>query len=63
MNAMATLAQEQQALLRALMGDGDDSNLWPHLQLAHAPLARRGLLAYQANGAKFSSPISCASTG
>lgn len=50
MNAMATLAQEQQALLRALTGERDDSSLWPHLQLENAPLARRGLLAYQANG-------------
>lgn len=50
MNAAAMLAQEQQALLRALWGERDDSKLWPHLQLAHAPLARRGLQAYQANG-------------
>lgn len=50
MSAMATLAQEQQALLHALTGERDDSSLWPHLQLAHAPLARRGLQAYQANG-------------
>lgn len=50
MNAVAALAQEQQALLRALMGERDDSSLWLHMQLAHAPLARRGLRAYQANG-------------
>lgn len=50
MSAADTLAQEQQALLHALMGERDDSGLWPHLQLAHAPLARRGLQAYQANG-------------
>ncbi|MEO8391306.1 MAG: DNA-binding domain-containing protein [Polaromonas sp.] len=50
MNAMAKLAQEQQALLQALMGECDDGSLWPHLQLVHAPLARRGLQAYQANG-------------
>jgi hypothetical protein len=50
MNAMAKLAQEQQALLHALMGERDDGSLWPHLQFAQAPLARRGLQAYQANG-------------
>jgi hypothetical protein len=50
MNSVATLAQEQQALLRALMSERDDSSLWPLLQLANAPLARRGLQAYQANG-------------
>ncbi len=50
MNSVATLAQEQQALLHVLMGERDDSSLWPHLQLVNAPLARRGLQAYQANG-------------
>lgn len=50
MNSIAALAEEQQALLRALMGGRDDSSLWPLLQLANAPLARRGLQAYQANG-------------
>ena len=50
MSAVATMAQEQQALLRALMGERDDSSLWPHLQFVNAPLARRGLQAYQANG-------------
>lgn len=46
------LAQEQQALLEALVGERDDSGLWPHLQLSGAreALARRGLKAYQANG-------------
>jgi hypothetical protein len=50
MNATAMLAQEQQALLDALMGERGDSGLWSHLQLAYLPLARRGLQAYQANG-------------
>jgi hypothetical protein len=50
MNAVAKLAQEQQALLHALMGERDDGELWPHLQFVHAPLARRGLQAYRANG-------------
>lgn len=52
MNAIDMLAQEQQALLRALLGERDDSSLWPYLRPggAHAPLARRGLQAYQANG-------------
>jgi hypothetical protein len=52
MNAVDMLAQEQQALLRALLGERDDSSLWPHVQLdgADALLARRGLQAYQANG-------------
>lgn len=50
MNAIDILAREQQALLHALLGECDDGDLWPHLQLAHAPLARRGLQAYQANG-------------
>ncbi|MEO7887342.1 MAG: DNA-binding domain-containing protein [Polaromonas sp.] len=50
MNATAKLAREQQALLHALVGERDDSSLWPHLQPGHAPLARRGLQAYQANG-------------
>lgn len=50
MNAVAKLAQEQQALLHALVGERDDGGLWSHLQLGHAPLARRGLQAYQANG-------------
>lgn len=49
MNAMAKLAQEQQALLQALLGERDDSSLWPHVQLDGAD-ARRGLQAYQANG-------------
>ncbi|MCZ8257335.1 MAG: DNA-binding domain-containing protein [Polaromonas sp.] len=50
MSAVAMLAQEQQALLHALMGERDEGGLWPHLQFAHTPLARRGLQAYQANG-------------
>ncbi len=50
MNAIDSLAHEQQALLHAVMDGRDDSSLWPHLQLAHLPLARRGLQAYQANG-------------
>lgn len=53
MNAAAQLVQqEQQALLRALTGECDDTALWPHLQFAgaRAAMARRGLQAYQANG-------------
>lgn len=50
MSAGYTLAQEQQALLHALMGERDEAGLWPYLQLAQTPLARRGLQAYQANG-------------
>lgn len=50
MNATAKLAREQQAMLQVLMGDRDDNSLWPHLKLAHAALAHRGLQAYQANG-------------
>jgi hypothetical protein len=52
MNAIDMLAREQQALLHALLGERDDSSLWPHVQAggADALLARRGLQAYQANG-------------
>lgn len=52
MNGIDMLALQQQALLHALLGERDDSGLWSHLQPggAHAPLARRGLQAYQANG-------------
>ncbi len=51
MSALAQLAHEQQQLLRALLGDRDDSSLWPCLQTdgGQAALARRGLLAYQTN--------------
>ncbi|WP_457281910.1 HvfC/BufC family peptide modification chaperone [Polaromonas sp. P5_D5] len=52
MNGIDMLARQQQALLHALLGERDDSGLWSHLQPggAYAPLARRGLQAYQANG-------------
>jgi hypothetical protein len=52
MNTIDTLAREQQALLQALLGEREESSLWPHLQQggAHGRLARRGLQAYQANG-------------
>ena len=60
MNAVAKLAQEQQALLHALMGERDDGELWPHLQFVHAPLARRGLQAYQANGLALAERALCA---
>ncbi len=52
MSALARLAHDQQQLLRALVGDRDDSSLWPCLQTdgRHAAFARRGLLAYQTNG-------------
>jgi hypothetical protein len=52
MNAIDVLAREQQALLRAVLGEQDDSGLWPHLRPdgALTRLARRGLQAYQANG-------------
>jgi len=52
MNAIDVLAREQQALLHAVLGEHDDSSLWPHVHLdsVDAPMARRGLQAYQANG-------------
>lgn len=48
----ATLLQEQQLLLLALLGNRDAAALWPALQTSGArqPLALRGLQAYQANG-------------
>ena len=46
-----SLAQEQQGLLSALLGDADEGALWPCLQAgSHLALARRGLQAYQSNG-------------
>ncbi len=52
MSAVAGLLHEQQSLLRALLGDRDDSRLLPLLQggAARESLARRGLQAYLANG-------------
>ncbi|MGH6640173.1 MAG: HvfC/BufC family peptide modification chaperone [Polaromonas sp.] len=52
MSAAAGLLHEQQSLLRALLGDRDDSRLLPLLQggAARESLAHRGLQAYQANG-------------
>ncbi|MBW8721683.1 MAG: putative DNA-binding domain-containing protein [Polaromonas sp.] len=52
MNAIDTLAWEQQALLHAVLGECEDISLSLHVQLdgPDAFLARRGLQAYQANG-------------
>lgn len=57
MNATARLLDEQQSLLMALLGDRDDTGLWAHLKTGDdssppelLSQARRGLLAYRANG-------------
>ncbi len=52
-SSVASLAHEQQQLLRALLGDRDASGLMPHLRArnpAESALAKRGLRAYQSHG-------------
>lgn len=49
----ASLAQDQQQLLRVLLGDRDTAGLMPRLRARNAAglaLAERGLLAYQSHG-------------